>query len=214
MSDYGMRGKRRRGVPFGLIALVVGTPLLVGTAAVSWLLQRQHAIEEAKAWDIAGPPCPTLTLAQYQAGPQHPFESFTYEGIGFSRLYGHVSCNAVVNSGGTGFGTFPECQFTSADIIRITTPRGDVYYSTGSRPATVAVRQSQPSCASSTATSPASSPPRRTLPSAPAGVSGTRASRRGRGRSSWRTPSGGRRRRAPPSGSRPGGPSGGDTLRD
>jgi hypothetical protein len=146
MSDYGMRGKRRRGVPFGLIAVVVGTPLLVGTAAVSWLLQRQHAIEEAKAWAITGPPCPTLTLAQYRAGPQHPFESFTYEGVGFGRLYGHVSCNAVVNNGGTGFGAFPECQFTSADIIKITTPHGDVYYSTGSRPATVAVHDNQPNC--------------------------------------------------------------------
>ncbi|HXQ09532.1 MAG TPA: hypothetical protein VN805_00885 [Caulobacteraceae bacterium] len=146
MSDYGVRGKRRRGMPFGLIAIAVGAPLLIGMAAVSWLLQRQHAIEEAKAWDITGPPCPTLTLAQYQAGPQHPFESFTYEGIGFSRLYGHVSCNAVVNNGGTGLGTFPECQFTSADTIKITTPHGDVYYSTGSHPATVAVHQNQPSC--------------------------------------------------------------------
>ena len=124
----------------------LGLPLVMGTALVTFLIQRQHAIEEAAAWSIAGPPCPTLTPAQYAAGPRAPFESFTYEGIGFARQFGHVSCNAVVNNGGRGFGTFPACQFTSAGIVKITTPSGDVYYSTGSQPATVAVRKGQPSC--------------------------------------------------------------------
>jgi len=146
MSDYGVRSRRRRGMSVGLVALVVGAPLLIGTAVVSWLLQRQQAIAEASAWNISGPPCPTLTLAEYQTRPQHPFESFNYEGIGFGRLYGHVSCNAVVNNGGTGFGTFPECQFTSAAIIKVTAPSGEVYYATGSQPATVAVHRGQPSC--------------------------------------------------------------------
>ncbi|HLK23193.1 MAG TPA: hypothetical protein VKT30_00900 [Caulobacteraceae bacterium] len=146
MSDFGIRGKRRRGVPFGLITIAVGLPLALGTALVTYLIQRQHAIEEAAAWAISGPPCRTLSLAEYQALPQRPFESFVYEGVGFGRLYGHVSCNAVVNNGGRGFGTFPECQFTSADIIRITSARGTIYFSTGSHPATVAVHQNRPSC--------------------------------------------------------------------
>jgi len=146
MADYGERRKRRRGTPFGAVAIGVGVPLLAATAAVSWLIQRQHAIEEAAAWAITGPPCPTLTLAEFQSAPRAPFEGFTYEGVGFDRQFGHVSCNAVVNNGGRGSGTFPECQFTSAGVVKISTQRGDVYYSTGSQPSTVAVRQDQPSC--------------------------------------------------------------------
>ncbi len=147
MTDYGARGaKRRRGVPFGLITVLVGVPLIMATALITFLVQRQHAIAEAAAWNITGPPCATLTLAQYKALPYHPVESFTYEGVGFARSYGHVSCNAVVNNGGRGFGTFPECQFTSADVIHITTPTANIYYSTDSHPATVAVHAGQPSC--------------------------------------------------------------------
>jgi hypothetical protein len=145
-SDHGARRKRRRGSSVGIVAIVVGIPLLLGTALVSVLVQRHQAIEEAAAWAIAGPPCASLTPAAYQAGPQHPFESFTYEGVGFGREYGHVSCNAVVNNGGRGFGTFAECQFTSAGVLKITTKNGDFYYSTGSRPSTVAVHQDRPSC--------------------------------------------------------------------
>jgi hypothetical protein len=145
-SDYGVRSKRRRGASVGLVAIVVGVPLFLGTALITFLVQRQHAIEESAAWTITGPPCPALTLAAYQAGPRHPFESFAYEGVGFGREYGHVSCNAVVNDHGRGFGTFAECQFTSAGILKITTKNGDFYYSTGSRPSTVAVHQDQPNC--------------------------------------------------------------------
>jgi hypothetical protein len=146
MADYGERSKRRRGTPFGVVAVVVGVPLLVGTAAISWMIQRQQAVAEAAGWNITGPPCPTLTLAQFQSAPRAPFEAFTYEGVAFSRQFGHVSCNAVVNNGGRGLGTFPECQFTSAGIVKISTPRGDAYYSTGSQPSTVAIHQDQPSC--------------------------------------------------------------------
>src|SRR5579864_5436719 len=133
MSGSGQR-RRRRGIPFGLVVAIIGVPLLMGTALATYLFQRQHAIQDATAWNITGPPCRTLTLAEYQALPPHPFESFSYGGVVFGRLFGHVSCNAVVNDGGRGFGTFPECQFTSADVIRITTRQGTVYYSTGSRP--------------------------------------------------------------------------------
>jgi hypothetical protein len=146
MTDSGRRTRRRRGTPFGIIAIAVGVPLLLGTAVVSWLTQRQAAISDAAAWTITGPPCPALTLAQYASGPRAPFASFSYEGVGFARQFGHVSCNAVVNDGGHGMGTFPECQFTSAGIVKVTMAGGDVYYSTGSGPSTVAIHQGKPSC--------------------------------------------------------------------
>ncbi|HLI65708.1 MAG TPA: hypothetical protein VKU90_05025 [Caulobacteraceae bacterium] len=145
-GDFGVRRGRRRGVSFHLLLAVVGAPVLMTAALGVWLLERNRAIEEAAAWTFTGPACRALTAAEYQARPSHPMPTFSYENVGFGRAYGHASCNNVVNDGGRGFGTFPECQFTSADLLKITTAKGDFYFSVGSHPATVAVHRDTPSC--------------------------------------------------------------------
>lgn len=143
--DYGVRSTRKR----SRTGLVVGVGVLlviVVAASVVFLVQRNQAIEEARDWAITGPPCPTTTAAAYAANQQHALTTFEFSGVTWSREFGHSSCNAVVNGGGKGFGTFPECQFTSPDQLKVTTAKGDFYFYVRGKPATVAVHDGVPSC--------------------------------------------------------------------
>ena len=143
--DYGARRASRR----SRAGLVVGVGVLlvvVIAASVVFIVQRGQAIAEAQDWAITGPPCPTTTAAAYAANLQHAPISSDFNGVTFGREFGHVSCSAIVNDGGRGFGTFAECQFTSPDQLKVTTPKGDFYFYVRGKPATVAIHDGVPSC--------------------------------------------------------------------
>jgi len=143
--DYGVR-RTSRHARTGLV-VGVGVLLVIAIAAsVVFNVQRGQAIAEARDWAITGPPCPTTTAAAYAANLQHAPVSFEFSGVTWAREFGHSSCAALVNGGGKGFGTFPECQFTSPDQVHVATPKGDFYFYVRGRPATVAVHDGLPSC--------------------------------------------------------------------
>jgi hypothetical protein len=144
--DYGMRARRRRGPPIFLFAGLAVVAIGVAAVVALLLYQRQQGVAEAREWAITGPPCPTESASAYTANLEHAPMSFAFEGVAFAREFGHVSCNAIVNDGGKGSGTFPECQFTSADQVKVTTKRGDTYFYVRGKPATVAIHNDTPSC--------------------------------------------------------------------
>jgi hypothetical protein len=143
--DYGAR-TRRRGPPLGAIALAVGVPILLLAIVASWFWQRQAAIADSRAWTITGPPCPVLSRAAYLAQPTPATHAFDYNDVVFASAYGAVSCNAIINDGGRGWGTYPVCQFTSPSLIRVATRTGEAYFQIPGGPATVTVRQGVAAC--------------------------------------------------------------------
>jgi hypothetical protein len=144
--DYGLRSAQR-GPRLVRLALMIGVPIVLAAIGLDWYLQRQYAIAVAQAWTIAGPPCPSVSRDGYLAAPAGPAShAFQYNDVVFARAYGHVSCNEIKTDGGRGWATFPVCQFTSPEVLKVTTERGDSFFVVGSRPATVSVRDGQPAC--------------------------------------------------------------------
>jgi hypothetical protein len=139
--DYGLRPRRRRA---WLYVALVGATLFVGAAAFAhlelrdWLARRERAIATARAWDIAGPPCPGLTAAQFTAQRLKAPKAFEFEGVVMARRHGHVSCQTLRTKGGRGFSSYPVCQFTGPGALHVTTEKGEYWFDTGdARSATV-----------------------------------------------------------------------------
>lgn len=136
----------RRGGSIIRIVATLGIVLVIGVVAASWLYHRSEAVRTAQAWAITGPPCPTASQQTFAASAMKPHMAYEFGDVSFTRAYGHVSCQEITNDGGRGFGTFPECQFTSPGLLQVTTKRGDFYFIVETGPATVMVKDDVPSC--------------------------------------------------------------------
>lgn len=147
--DFGRRLARKRVPRWALAAAVAGVAAAV-TAAIwvpSLLAHRADAISTARAWTIHGPPCQALTPAASRKQWYKASKAFEWDGVTFARGAGHASCQDVGYRGGRGLGVFPVCQFTSPEILAITTGKGTFYFAPGlGRPATVSVQHGLPSC--------------------------------------------------------------------
>ena len=138
--DYGVRSDGRRSLLNRLVLPAVGLAILIGGVAL-WWGQRQGEIDEARAWMIPGPACPTLpSLADIGFAPP-PLDTFQFDGVRISRAYGHVNCHEIAEHGGV-----PVCRFNSPMVLEVTAPGGQVIYWTKVAPATVRIEQGRPSC--------------------------------------------------------------------
>jgi hypothetical protein len=137
--------ERRYWTPRMVVALVV---VVAGAMLVqTYLRRRAEAIETAKVWEIAGPPCPRLTPAAFVASGHNPRKLFEFDGVTIARLSGHVDCQAVTYEAGRGFGTYPVCQMTSPTALRVTTKKGEFHFVPGSgSPATVSAPRGEARC--------------------------------------------------------------------
>lgn len=148
--DYGVsaRAGLSRPAKFAFAAGVLFA--LAGTGAVlghNWWEQRKEAIADAEAWTIAGPPCPELTQAQFTAAGLKTRKSTEYNGITFSRVAGHLSCNEVVNDGGKGLGKYAVCQFTAPSVLTVTAGERTFHFQPGvGQDATVEVKDGVAKC--------------------------------------------------------------------
>jgi hypothetical protein len=136
--DYGVRPARR--IPWlWIIGIILGITLVSGLTTREFLKRRTEAVATAKAWAITGPPCPTVSAAEFEAKKYRLRASFDYGGATFARTAGHVDCAAVVPKGGTALtGAYPVCQFTSPAVVKLTTSKGEFYFVPGAgQPATV-----------------------------------------------------------------------------
>lgn len=121
-----------------LLLAVASIPLTVVYGA----LADHHALQTE--WAIGGPAC------EVPAEPVHfhrPPQNFSYRGVGFSRQYGNVNCivapegNILSSTGHT------VCQFSSPGAVKVTAGGRSVTYEPGfGRPATVSIRDGEPSC--------------------------------------------------------------------
>jgi hypothetical protein len=104
-------------------------------------------VRDAREWRIDGPPCPTITPADFIGNHRKAPRSFEYEGVRFFRRYGHVECAPVYERGGRSDRFHPVCQFTSPGDLMVRTGQGDFYFQPGpGQPATVSAGRGEPTC--------------------------------------------------------------------
>jgi hypothetical protein len=129
------------------IGAAVAVTLGVGLIAMLAIQSRQAAVTTAKAWDIKGPPCPSLSAEEFAAKRYTAPKTFPYDGVTLGRLAGDASCSDVKTAGGKGFGTDKVCQFTSPAALTVATETARYYFVPGvGQPATVIVHDGVPRC--------------------------------------------------------------------
>lgn len=142
------RQRRTRGERIAIVAAVivaVGFP--VWLFGGSYLRQREAALSRAKDAAIAGPPCPSLTKAEFAARHLKVKHATFYEDVTFGRQVGHMSCNSLRYGGGWGTDMYPVCQFTGPVAVTVKTDKGEWYFFPGAgQPATVSVPHGKASC--------------------------------------------------------------------
>jgi hypothetical protein len=137
------RVRRRRLTPGQKI--VIATAVVVSVALPSWMFggsylhEREAALSRASEARIDGPPCPSLTRAQFEAQGLKAPKATLYADVVFARQFGHMDCRLLRYGAAWATEVYPVCQFTSPKGLKVTTPKGEWYFATGAgRPATVA----------------------------------------------------------------------------
>jgi hypothetical protein len=143
-KDYGVR--RAGGHPI-VIACGVGAAVLVGIYLATQL-PYSHKAEGAEqaAWTVVGPPCPTLSAADYQALGVKP-QPFDFENIHGDSENTDATCNVVDldHHGHTASTTI--CQLTAPFAVHMKTPNGDFYFKPGvGKPVAVSIAEGEVSC--------------------------------------------------------------------
>lgn len=149
-SDLGIRKPRRRSraekavwAAFATVAL--GIPLSI--FARDYLDGRSVALNLARDWTIDGPPCPSLTRAQFEARGLKVRYGTVYEDAEFYRQFGHMSCSGLRYGAGWGTALYPVCQFTSPRALKVVTTKGEWYFDPGpGQPATIATPHGDAHC--------------------------------------------------------------------
>lgn len=124
--------------------LAIGAGVVVVVAIPAWLvaqnflIHRAANIKSAQEWSINGPPCPEISAADFADRHLKAPHGTRYEDTVFFRQFGHLTCTSVNYNGGTGLGVYAVCQFTSPNVLRVQTPKGEWFFVPGpGRPATV-----------------------------------------------------------------------------
>lgn len=141
-----MRLTRGQKVTLGVAALLaVALPAYVFGGA--YLKDRTTALALAREWTIEGPPCPSLTGAQFEARGLRARKGLAYAGVNVSRQFGHVTCSQLRYGDGWGLASYVVCQFTSPNALRVETAKGVWYFAPGmGRPATISTPHGQARC--------------------------------------------------------------------
>jgi hypothetical protein len=142
VKDYGVRRARRpTPLPLALsglsILIVVASMAVFKTHEVT--AEHRWIVAQAKAWTIAGPPCPSIGALSDVPYAIHPLETFSFQGVRFSRAYGYVSCQDILERQGRGPGTITVCQFNSPTVLQVVAPRARGLWLTDTHRATVTI---------------------------------------------------------------------------
>jgi hypothetical protein len=150
-KDFGLR-RRTRLTPGQKLAIAVA--ILAGLGFTAWyygaayLQERRQALARAgEVAGIAGVPCPTTTPAEAAARRMKLRYGSEFEGVTFYRQFGHMDCTALRYGHGWGTATYPFCQFTSPNVVRVSTGKGDWWFAPGvGQAATVAAPHGRATC--------------------------------------------------------------------
>lgn len=145
------RGRRMRLTAGQKITLAVAAALAVAVTIYvfggAYLKDRREALVLARDWTITGPPCPSLTREQFESRKLKAPKTTDYAGVTLARQFGHVTCSPLRYGDGWGLSHYVVCQFTSPNVLRVTTKKGDWYFEPGmGRPATISTPRDQASC--------------------------------------------------------------------
>jgi hypothetical protein len=144
--DYGERKKRKPTRQERLVrwaGLAVMAAIAAATLVGMWVQRMSRQAGELPYWTVGGPPCPLAAAAPAPA----PGITFNYADVDFARTYGAVSCALIPKAGTLGLITYPVCQFTSPDVLKVTAAGKDAYFKTGpGAPATVSVQGGRITC--------------------------------------------------------------------
>ena len=148
--DYGFQARSGnpalRGRLTERLTQVAVAAMLVAVIPLALLGQRETALARVRAWTLAGPPCPTLSEAEYRAFDARSSETFNYDGAHIVRAYGMAACAKVAADTVLGLGERPVCQFNAPGVLAITTVRGRILYGAGLAPATITLVSGAPHC--------------------------------------------------------------------
>jgi len=145
-SRYGGSQVRRLGVAH-VIGALVASGAVAGLLVFNFTQHRDTNVAANKDWAITGPPCPSLSKAEFTAKGYKAPKSFDYDDVKMARKAGHASCQDLQTNGGKGFSHDQACQFTSPAALIITTPKGEFFYTPEvGHPATVYVHEGVPRC--------------------------------------------------------------------
>jgi hypothetical protein len=137
---------RRFGVAHVLAAVLASTAV-GGVLAYNFAQTRDKNVATAQAWKIDGPPCPSLTKAEFTAKGYKAPKSFDYDGVTMARKAGNVSCQDVKRDGGKGLLRDRACQFTGPAALVVKTSTGEFFYvPEPGQQVTVVVRDGTPKC--------------------------------------------------------------------
>lgn len=116
-----------------LLVLAVGGWMFGG----AFMKARNRSIAAADAARSAAAACPTLTAADFDAGHYKRLKGVQYLNGAFTRQFGHVECVTAADRGGP-IRTYAVCAFSSPNVLKVTTSKGDWYFAPGlGQPATV-----------------------------------------------------------------------------
>ncbi|MGZ3375213.1 MAG: hypothetical protein ACXU8S_01315 [Phenylobacterium sp.] len=135
---------------FGMIHVVSAVVVLTaGAGLITFQLvkDRQTSVDTFKAWQVKGPPCPSMTEAEFTAKHLTALKTFDYDGTTIGRTAGDVSCSDVKSGGGKGFATDKVCQFTSPATLTVTIKAAKTFFAPGvGQPASLYIHHDVPSC--------------------------------------------------------------------
>ena len=145
------RVRRRRLTTGQKVTLGVAAAIAVGLPgwflAQSYLGKRDAALFLAREATVDGPPCPSLTKAQFEAKGLMAKKATFYEGVTFARQFGHMDCRSLRYGAGWGTEVYPVCQFTSPKTLVITKGERVWYFEPGpGQPATVGLPKGEAHC--------------------------------------------------------------------
>ena len=114
--------------------------LFLGGLTGRYLTIRATRIADAKAWTVAGPPCPQVTEAEMMQEPGAGLRSFEYGEATFVRRRGEAECAPIYEDGGRGDTFHPVCRFSRPGDVQVRTVDGAWQFRPGpGRPVVVTV---------------------------------------------------------------------------
>jgi hypothetical protein len=126
--------------------VAAGIAISLGLSLYDRVLNVRDATLETGANAIAGPPCPTVTAADFKARQLETRYASEFNGLTFNRRFGQVSCSEVAN-GAFGVKSYSVCQFSGPDVLAVKTPTGMSFFNPGiGRKASILVPHGAPQC--------------------------------------------------------------------
>jgi hypothetical protein len=123
--------------------------LTAGAALITFQLvkDREKSVDTFKTWQVKGPPCPTMSEADFTARHYLAPKTFDYDGTTIGRTAGDASCSDVKSGGGKGFATDKVCQFTSPATLTVVVKGQKYFFNPGvGQPASLYIHHDTPSC--------------------------------------------------------------------